>query len=1169
MKFAFPILHSSLAVMKKPSLPFILLCAILLFSIGISAQSAIFSETEQISSIGKSFKSPPDSARPWVYWFWVNSNITRKGITADLESMKRVGIGGVLIMDIDLSAMDKTPGGPIKFMDEQWKSLFQFTIQESKRLGLEVKMNNDAGWTGSGGPWITPEFAMQTVVSSETPVEGDRLVDLTLPAPPAKGDYYRDIAVIAVANPDLKEIHMMDAAPSITIMEEERVSDTPFLSEQSPLKLSFNDRAKLPSLVIHFDSPYTASVLDFAASGLLLDGWFEALLEVSNDGKKFKPVKTFSLKNGKNSLVFNSLTASSFRIRLLKAHTNQKEFTLTNLEIHPRYHIENFALKSLFAKSGIFGQCAALTDSAPANVILPPDKVINLTGNMDDNGELKWNAPAGKWTILRLGHTYTGATNGPSPVEGKGPECDKLSKEGIRRNFEGMMGKLLKLAGPDAGKTLVSAHIDSWEVGPQNWTRNMDEEFRKRRGYDIVPFLPVLTGRVVGDLQITERFMWDVRKTISELMVENYVAEMQKLCHDHGLRFSFESYNTIGNDLDAANFVDEPMSEFWTRNGGDWYFDKVKGMSSAAHLNNRPIIGAESFTSAEEERWLLHPANIKAIGDRFFCDGVNQFVFHRYAMQPWLNRKPGMSMGPFGLHYERTQTWWEYSLPWHTYLARCQYLLRQGTFVSDVLNLQPEETIYRYKNLPLTGFDYDACSPYAFMQVKVEDGKLIDASGNSHRLLVLTHTGTMTEPTLRHIHDLVLQGAAVLGTPPQATPGLSDYPMADVRLKALVAELWGSASINDRKVGKGRVFQNISPEEALGRIGLVSDFVSDKKLRYIHRKIKHADLYFVSNGADSTILANCTFRVTGKRPAWWDPETGRMRPIHIYSSNDHGTTRIPIALGPAQSGFVIFSPEPHSDTLRIVKVEFNGKTLINEGLTASIITASEINAGISDVLDGNILYTGNYLFTRSDGQKITVNKLAELKPAVISGPWKLKFPADSGISKEVILNQLESWSRLSEKEINYFSGTGTYTNTFTIPVHSIKKGENLILDLGKVEVMAKIYVNGKNGGILWKPPYRTDITSLVHEGGNNLKIEVVNLWVNRQIGDEFLPEDSERQPNGTLKKDRWPEWISEEKPSPAARQSFTTWRLWKKDDPLQVSGLLGPVTFQKTSSLLR
>jgi len=1147
----------------------ILLIILFLVSFNSLAQPDVALKTDQIESVRKIFFSPPDSYRPWVFWFWMNGNVTREGITADLKSMKRAGIGGVLIMDIDLGTMDAMPHGPAKFMSEQWKDFFRFSVQEAKRLGLEVNMTNDAGWTGSGGPWITPEYAMQTVVFSEMPVVGGELIDLVLPQPPAKGDYYRDIAVMAVRNTELKEVYMMDNFPSLSISTDKGILNTTFPTDKNPLSLSFRDADKLPSMSIRFDSAYTACVLDLTASGLLLDGWFDAVLQVSNDGKEFKSVKPFLLRNGLNSIVFNLATAQYFRIQLVKANTNQKEVIINNLEIHSRYHIENFQLKALFSKSGIFGQFGNPGETAPASVILSHDNVINLTGNMDVNGRIKWKAPAGKWTILRLGHTFTGANNGPAPIEGRGPECDKLSKEGIQKHFDGMMKKLVELVGPNAGKTLVSTHIDSWEVGPQNWTKNMSEEFKKRRGYDITPFLPVLTGRVIGDLQQTERFMWDFRKTISELMVENYVAEMQKLSHENGLKFSFESYNTIGNDLDAANWTDEPISEFWTRNGGDWYFDKVKAMSSASHLNNRTITGAESFTSAEEERWLLHPGNIKATGDRFFCDGVNQFIFHRFAMQPWLNRKPGISQGPYGLHYERTQPWWEYSLPWHTYLARCQYLLRQGTFVSDVLNLQPEEPIYRYKILPITGYDYDACSPDAFQKVRVEDGKLIDGAGNSHQMLVLTHTGTMTEPMLRRIRDMVLQGISVLGEPPVATPGLTDYPQADIKLKALMEELWGSGlePVKERKVGKGMVFSGISPEEALNRCGILPDFISDKKLRYIHRKINVADSYFISNGADTTVVANCTFRVKGKRPYWWDPETGQTKTLTTYAPTDEGTIRIPILLGPAGSGFVFFIPETNLDSERIVKVTCNDEKLFQDGIASGTLKNESIRGGILNFLNGEISFPGNYIFTKANGKMHTDNIFSELKPVEISGTWKLKFPNENGDSTQIELNHLESWTRLSDREMNFFSGTGSYFKTLLVPVNSLKKGNRLILDLGKVQVMAKVFVNGKDAGILWKPPYRTDITSLVHEGENSLKIEVVNLLVNRQIGDENLPEDSERNPNGTLKQNTWPDWILNDQPSPTGRQTFTTWRLWKKDELLQESGLIGPVTLQLVKSI--
>jgi hypothetical protein len=306
------------------------------------------------------------------------------------------------------------------------------------------------------------------------------------------------------------------------------------------------------------------------------------------------------------------------------------------------------------------------------------------------------------------------------------------------------------------------------------------------------------------------------------------------------------------------------------------------------------------------------------------------------------------------------------------------------------------------------------------------------------------------------------------------------------------------------------------------------------------------------------VVANCTFRVKGKRPYWWDPETGQTKTLTAYAPTEEGTIRIPFLLGPSGSGFVVFIHEKDFDSNRIVKVTRNDETLIQDG-----IALKESDKCAFDFLNDGITLAGNYVFTRADGKNVTVKSSSELESVAISGPWKLKFPDESGLKNEIVLDQLESWTQLPEKEMNYFSGTGTFSKTIVISAKSINNENKLFLDLGKVAVMAKVFVNGKDAGILWKSPYRTDITSLAHEGENKLKIEVVNLWVNRQIGDENLPEDSERNPNGTLKQNTWPDWILKDQPSPTGRQTFTTWRLWKKDDPLQESGLIGPVTLQQ------
>ncbi|MGB2754187.1 MAG: glycosyl hydrolase [Phycisphaerae bacterium] len=486
---------------------------------------ALLSATVAVATgedLDKGFLSPPDSARPWVYWFWLNGNITREGITADLEAMKRAGIGGVLIMEVNQG----TPKGPVAFMSPDWRELFKHVVAEASRLGLEVNMNNDAGWNGSGGPWIKPEQSMQKIVWSETNIEGPKRFEDALPQPQANHSFYRDIAVLAFPTP------------------------------------------------------------------------------------------------------------GAFRIAEIQS-------------------------KALFNRRNV---PPAAETRLPPEMVIDHTRLTDLSARMDKDGRLAWDVPAGKWTVLRLGHTTTGAMNAPSPDSGRGLECDKLAKEGIEAHFAGMMGKLIDDVGPAAGKALAATHIDSWEIGTQNWTPRMREEFQKRRGYDPLRYLPAVTGRVVDSLEASERFLWDLRQTVSDLLVENYAGHLATLAQQHGLRLSIEAYGGPCDDMTYAGRADEPMCEFWIHGGA---FETCKEMASAAHTYGKRIVGAEAFTANRWERWLQHPATLKALGDRVLCEGVNRFVFHRYAMQPWLNYRPGMTMGKWGLHYERTQTWWEQTLPWH------------------------------------------------------------------------------------------------------------------------------------------------------------------------------------------------------------------------------------------------------------------------------------------------------------------------------------------------------------------------------------------------------------------------------------------------------------------------------------------------------------------------
>ena len=1068
----------------------------------------------------KSFEHPPMSARPWVYWFPLNGNLTKQGITADFEAMARVGIGGVIYMEVDQGA----PDGPADFAGPLWMDLIQHACNEAHRLGLEINFNNDAGWCGSGGPWINPELSMQKVVWSETVVNSTNSAVILLPQPKAVDQYYEDIAVLA-----------------------------------------------MPAPTVEFRIP------DIARKAL------------------------YELGKGPN---------------------------LPNLPLMP-----------------------ADFPSAPAGAVIARDQVIDLTGKMEANGKLNWTPPVGRWLVMRFGHTTTGVVNKPAPATGRGLECDKLNPAAVTFHFEHLMGRIIaqnrSLTGQE--RAIVGVHIDSWEVGSQNWTRRMREEFQRRRGYDLLPFLPVFAGRIVGSTEVSERFLWDLRQTVSDLIVQNYAGTFEQLARKNGLRLSIEGYGEPADDLAYGGRADEPMGEFWAypRSQHDW---SCIEMVSAGHTYGRPIIGAEAFTSGRQEKWQGYPGNIKDLGDWAFCEGINRFVFHRFAAQPWTNAAPGMSMGPWGLHYERTQTWWEQSTAWHEYLARCQSLLQQGRFVADIAYLTPEEAPQAFIAPPETanaphlrsGYGFDACSPEVVLtRMRVENGRLMLPDGMSYRALVLPDVQTMTPRLLRKVKELADAGAMIVGAPkpPAMSPSLADLGAGDELVRQTAAALWAS----------GKILTGKTAQEFLVTRGVPPDFSAAPLLRYTHRRINGADVYFVANPeTNHSVEAVANFRVSGKQPELWWPESGR-RENSVAFLETNGVTRVGLHLEPSGSVFVVFrkssagldpvvtlrhdgrvewtlqGPLAHESSAvkvgKILQATYGvpGDATRTRDVTAklqALIDGGDRNVSVASlargddpanrvvktlmvtyVMDGQTLnftgkdpevfkpeaastvalsqpdlpteilgndhgsivlataQAGRYEIQSASGKLRTVSVPALPVAAAINGPWQVDFDPKLGGPGTVTLDSLVDWSKRPEPGIKYYSGTAAYRKAFTAP--PLAAHRQWWLDLGDVQVMVAVKLNGKDLGILWKSPYRLDVTDALRPGENQLELRVVNLWINRQIGDERLPEDSDRTTKGTL--DAWPQWLPAGKPSPTGRISFTSWRLWKKGDPLVKSGLLGPV----------
>jgi alpha-L-rhamnosidase/Glycosyl hydrolases family 2, sugar binding domain len=1074
--------------------------------------------------LAAAFRTPPLSARPHTWWHWMNGNVTKEGITADLEAMRQVGIGGAQMFTVD----QDIPAGSAKYAGPEWRALTAFAVKEAARLGLELCLHNCAGWSSSGGPWVKPEDAMQVLAWSSVQVKGPTTLVKVLPpiAAPAIDSavpYARDIAVYAYRTPaggDVVTPRPADFLPKTGVVR---------------------------------------------GDGLQVD---------------LKPLA------------------------------------------------QNVTVKSA--------------------------DVVMLTEKLDASGKLTWQVPAGDWTILRMGHVPTGVHNHPAPPEGDGLEVDKLSREAFDRHWDALVGKVLSDIGPGGTKTLNNVLIDSYEVGNQNWTPKFREQFRRLRGYDPLPYLPVVAGRIIDSKEVSERFLWDLRRTIADLFAENYFGRAAELAHQHGMNFSTEPYGSGGFDtIQSGGKADIPMGEFWL---GGAAMETTKLAASVAHIYGRKVVGAESFTAdVNPGRWREEPYAMKALGDLAFCNGINRYIFHRYAMQPWLNFKPGMTMGPWGTHLERTQTWWTEAATWLQYVARCQYLLQSGKFKADVCYYygenSPADIPSRGALKPTIpdGFDYDGCDAETLMKMSVRDGKVVLPEGMEYRVLVLPDTTFMTPSVIKKVRELVLAGATVVGPKPTQSPSLADYPRCDAQVQTVANQLWGETAAKgavDRIVGKGRVLANVPLEKALAS-GPDFDYtpkVYGNKFAYIHRQIEGAEVYFVSNQRNRSAQATFNFRVGGQVPELWHPETGAIEEAPAYRSGE-GSTTLSLRFDPAESVFVVFrkkAPALHlaslegtdpkqasapkvtisvesarygsedgrgadvTDRVRsmvkrgeieipasnslfgdpvvsvvkrlTIQYRVNGKPMSqtvneNESLFLGPQTPGQVSAApysVRSMSSGEVEITSwktvNFVATPTAGPRQELRMSNPFVPIPLDGPWQVSFPPNLGAPASVEFPKLASWTESADDGVKYFSGSASYRKSFTVPKEYVAKGNAIRLNLGEVKNFVTVRVNGKEVAVLWKPPFSLDVSAYVHAGVNDLEVKVTNLWPNRIIGDEQLPPDAEWE---GMRLKRFPDWLVQGKPRPkTGRITFSTYHYYDKNSPLLESGLLGPVTIEAAKKVV-
>jgi alpha-L-rhamnosidase len=1104
------------------------------------------------------FQSPPQSARPQTWWHWMNGNITRVGIQDDLEAMKQIGLGGATIVNVDSGI----PRGPVEFMSPEWQDDFKYAVQEANRLGLDLGVGNCAGWSSSGGPWITPPNAMQHVTSSEVIVTGPTNLSITLPLPPEKLDFYRDIAVLAFPEPAGECVRMADSSPKVTLSTgengQELINDNPDAQVALPLSEPGN-----PQFVqLEFATPFSARTMTMTSPRPFPRGYEQ--IAVSDDGVKFSQVRSYgSSYGGPNHLIVSlgnePVTARFWRLGYERGPRERAtSILLSHIDLSPKATVGEFQ-----SKDGDSGGFVLSSDSGTmTNGAVRLRDIANLTSKMDADGKLDWRVPSGQWIILRLGYTPTAISNHPAAWGGVGLECDKLSKAALDQHWNGFMQPVLDDAGPLAGTTFKSSLIDSYEVRGQNWTKDFAAEFRKRRGYDPVKYLPAFTGRYVENPAVSERFLWDVRRTIADLFAENYYGHFTELCDEHGLRSDIEPYTGPFESLQSGASAGLVMGEFWTGSQGE---PSIKLASSIAHIYGKPLVGAESFTARPPRygRWQEDPYALKALGDLMYCQGLNRFVFHRYAMQPWTNRWPGMTMGQWGIHFERTETWWLQGKPWIDYITRCQFLLQQGRAIQDAAYFDgesaPVETRSQNPSLP-DGYDYDYVNAGVLLHgASVKNGRVTLASGANYAFLVLPPEDiNMTPETLKGLRKLVRDGATIVGPRPIHSPSLEHYPRCDDEVSAIADELWGNddgVDVQEHSYGKGRVIWGKPLDQIFAEQNLKPDFEftnasGEATLAYTHRLDSDTDIYFVSNQRHEFDSDECTFRVAGKVPELWHPETGLIEPAPVWNEHN-GRTTVQLNFDPAGSVFVIFRPATNQpDHIVSATASFAGDSDGKPQLWKLDISSQNMPE-ITAWTNGNVEL-------RTAGGKVLRAETTGMPPAhQIDGSWNLSFPPNWGAPPSVVLDRLMSWTESTNDGVKYFSGTATYEKDIDIPADDLSANRELWLDLGEVKNFAEVSLNGRDFGVLWKPPYRVNVTAAAKPGTNHLVIKVTNLWPNRLIGDEQLPPDVEW--NGMQLKE-WPQWLLDGKPSPTGRLTFTTWHHWTKDSPLLTSGLLGPVT---------
>jgi len=1020
------------------------------------------------------FMEPIEKYGVHAWWHWMDGNITKDGIRKDLEAMAQQGITQVTILNVSMYGQQFHGLKNIEFDTPEWYEMFRYVLAKADSLHITVGAQNCDGWSTSGGPWITPEYGMKEISWTKTLVSGGVTVQETLPQPYSLHGFYRDVAVVAIKTGN-KSSRFIQAVPAISTngknTNQQLFDGCPvggaMVKEGDALTIDFKDNFETNKISIHPRKKFM-----WGSTNKVEKVETSYSLEAKNASGDFVKVADFKIEGFNKTVCINipEIKSMSFRLKVT-GMSNHDEFYISELELLkddelPMYFsdILNHQAKTESVQNASAEQYFNVTENEGTNRLIQPENIVDISKNVDGDGNLNWDVPDGEWEIIRFGYTITGQTNFPATATGLGLECDKMDTTAFNIHFNNYPQKLIDRAGKYTGNTFKFLLVDSWECLFQNWTKTFPEEFEKLNGYSIIEWIPVLCGEVVESSKNTESFLYDYRRTIATLIETNYFKHFSEQCHRSGLEMHGEVI--YGGPklppldvLKAYSYTDMPMFEFWARDNKELelvYEEAPERIShfasSAALFYDKKSVGSEAYTghaSYSESPWKLKP-----YGDRAYCSGINQMILHSYIHQP-TDSIPGIAMNYFfGQPFNRLNSYWEQLSGWTKYQARIQSILQNATDANDVLfyvgDRFPQFSV-NLADLP-DGYGSNVCN-FDILQNKlqVKNHKIEFRDGVSFSLLVLPKQEGMNYQALLRLKEMIENGAYVYGEKPLCSYSLADEKNHREDFERIVQQIWGNNPDEKNNIveyGKGRVLWGMSLKKALEEVDVPADFKTSPENKndfsFIHKRTNDKDIYFVANQLNQPVSVQCEFRINGKIPQVWNPLTGEITSVD-YSSKFQSTL-VPFNFKPLEAVFFVFQDE-----------------------------VGQENSGEKEILN-------EFEITKFEG---TIN-------------FHPVYKADI---QPVKINELIPLSDFGEPEIKYFAGKARYSISFMMD-QPVEPGKEYYLNLGSFDAVASVVsMNGNDIGDLWSPQQELKITNHIQQGINKLDITIAIPYRNRILGD--------------------------------------------------------------------